>query len=503
MTATVHQHDTEFDSYVNTLSLPNESLFVTDVDLWPIYLDSFTDKNEQQYHDCHACRKFIQRFGNLVTIDPETGKTKSAIWELKHVPNMYSKTVAAMREAVESAKVVGVFLSSNRTLGTPVTGEWTHFAVANSNPYKNQLLTAGQAMAEKKEDYKNVSCALSDFNLELLAQIVELLSSDALYRSEKVVGQAKWLFNLKTLINNVTHKKLNRNIVWKAIADAPAGFCHPRSSMIGTLLEDLGNGICFDDAARRFKAKMHPLQYQRPSAAPSAGSISAAEKMVKKLGVERSLERRYATLADMQTVWVPSSPNEEKGGIFDHLKNKSTRKNDSVVSGKITWKKFESEVLPRVQKIEVFVPNTSSDFVTFVTAKYEDAPIIFQWGNHVSWYRWHGGSSPSQYNLPYGWVTCKAICMYPFMWQNQNMTHFKDSVVFILDGARETRNQGNSIFPETLKSEFHAIRGVIEAHSKSMRIDDVEGDHVVGLGIGSTIRVHTSVITQYEIDRWD
>lgn len=53
--------------------------------------------------------------------------------------------------------------------------------------------------------------------------------------------------------------------------------------MIGTLLDDIASGMSFDSVSRRFAEKMHPLQYQRPQAAPSAGNIAQAEKIVEKL----------------------------------------------------------------------------------------------------------------------------------------------------------------------------------------------------------------------------
>ena len=110
-----------------------------------------------------------------------------------------------------------------------------------------------------------------------LAQALKLLKSEALYRSEKVLGQAQWLYDLHRALPS---RRNRDHVLWRAVAAAPAGFCHPRSSMIGTLLEDLAAGMPFDDVSRRFAEKMHPLLYQRPQAAPSAGNIAQAEKIV-------------------------------------------------------------------------------------------------------------------------------------------------------------------------------------------------------------------------------
>lgn len=41
---------------------------------------------------------------------------------------------------------------------------------------------------------------------------------------------------------------------------------------------------------------MNPLQYQRPQAAPSAGNVAQAERIVEKLGIANSLEAALCPL---------------------------------------------------------------------------------------------------------------------------------------------------------------------------------------------------------------
>ena len=57
----------------------NEPLFTTNVEnLFDIYLNNLPEEGRQHYN-CHACRDFINRYGGLVTIDSETGKTSPAM----------------------------------------------------------------------------------------------------------------------------------------------------------------------------------------------------------------------------------------------------------------------------------------------------------------------------------------------------------------------------------------------------------------------------------------
>lgn len=91
--------------------------------------------------------------------------------------------------------------------------------------------------------------------------------------------------------------------------------------MIGTLLEDIAAGMDFATVSKRFASRMPPLQYQRPQALPLAGNIAEAEKLVEKMGIAPSLERRFARLKKSKLFGVrPLNPIKNSGGgVFSHL----------------------------------------------------------------------------------------------------------------------------------------------------------------------------------------
>jgi hypothetical protein len=164
--------------------------------------------------------------------------------------------------------------------------------------------------------------------------------------------------------------------------------------MVGTLLEDLSAGLPFETVKKRFDDKMHPLQYQRPQAAPSAGNIQQAEEAIAKLGLAPALERRFATLADVQLTWKPRTDKPGKAGsVFGHLQPKdAARATDLQLPDRtLTWIKFRDTILPTAEKMELMVPSSSSAFSALVTAVHPDAPPLIQWDspeqrNPVTWY---------------------------------------------------------------------------------------------------------------------
>jgi hypothetical protein len=521
--------DPEYDTFLagvqkrfdNNTKNGTEPLFTTDTEnLFAIYLSAIPAA-ERGYHNCHACRRFIDRFGGLVTIS-DSGISQSAIWDVADAPDLYKPAIRAMLTTVTRAKVNGVFICSEKQYGTPTTGDWNHLALSPQprNVFKDMLKTAFQASAEKSEDFKTVTTALTEFTQQTLEQAVSLLKNDALYRSEKTLGPAQWLLDLHAA-RSAVDKRMRPNVVWRAIATAPAGFCHPRSSMIGSLLEDIASGMSADAVSRRFASKMHPLQYQRPQAAPSQGTIAQAEKIVEKLKAAGSLLRRFCRVDEVKAIWEPKETKQPaNGGVFGHL---STKKQASPAMSLqsapivMTWDKFRRTVLDSAEQIDVFAKHGSDSYAALVTAVNPESPPILQWDleserNPVSWYLWNGGSLASQFGLSAGkFHKVVAVTLKPSMWAGEDkFTHQGNGVLFLIEGAKDTRDAGAAIFPEILKSDFHGVRSVIEAYSRSSSIQPTEGQHACGLmlsGSGrwdSLFRVTSGgVITEYKIDRWD
>lgn len=517
-------HDAEYESFSTALQDTfaanigtGAPLFTTNVEnLFDTYLNSLPPE-QRQVHNCNTCRRFFETYGALVIVD-QSGLTKSVMWDETSVPETYRDAVAAMRLSVERAVITGVFYSAEQSWGVAVTGDWHHLHVIPpaAMVHNDRLLTAGQAMALKRHELETLQRALSEFTVPHLQAAVNLLKTDALYRSEKVMGVADFLLNLRMARDNAPSHNRRQAGTWLSVATAPAGFCHPRSSMIGTLLEDIAAGLPFDDVSAKFKAKMHPLQYQRPQAAPRAGNIEQAEKIVEKLGIAPSLHRRFARLDDVVAIWRPSAPTEveQAGGVFGHLKSRdATAAVDLIAPATaMTWDKFSRTVLPGAQGIEVMVPS-HGNFCALTTAVYADAPPIIQWDrneqrNPAAWYVYAGGSSAGRWNLNTGFSKVNAISLKPHQWHEDNGSpNHEKGIVVIIEEARDHHGGGSMcLFPEILKPELHSIRSTIEAFSRAGKLAGADEASVAcGLtGWGITLRVTTPTgKASYKIDRWD
>lgn len=504
-------------------------LFTVDTDgLFEVFLGELPPDLVAE-NTCGTCRAFVRRYGGLVTIGPD-GTAESVLWHGDGTPPMYAKAVAALAEVVENRPVTSVFRSAERAWGAGEAGGWTHLSVTPPAELifsASGLYTARQYAAAKREDRVTLERALAEFPHEVVKKAVALLRTEQLYRSDAVLGAGSWLLALHERLASVRGKgvvarRQRENLLWLATASAPAGYCHVKSGMIGTLLTDLADGLAHADVTRRFAEKMHPLQYRRPTAAPTDQMIARAERVIGELRAAGSLERRFARLADVHPMWSPAvvdaAPAE---GVFGHLKPARKQRAATDLDGDpvvITWEKFARTVLPGAEHIEFSVPEGKAGYGAMVTAADADAPPIVQWDrpdrrNPVTWYVYVNGSPATQWGLRAGkFHDVTAVVAHPATWHVEaDTTHREQAVLFALAGATDTTyTKGAGFFPEFLSSELHEIRKTLEAYAKDAVVADRDAAEVCGLlvskggALNHTFRVTSGGIrTRYTLDRWD
>ncbi|GAB2517989.1 hypothetical protein GCM10027167_20930 [Nocardia heshunensis] len=495
--------------------------------LYDVFLDALSPEYAAE-NACGTCRTFVQRYGGLVVVDAE-GRATSALWSAEGIPPHYEKGVAALAAAVENTSIVSVFRSEDTEWGRAEKGSWTHLAVTPPEAIVHKpavLATTSQYVAARNADRETLARALGEFSHDVVKRAVALLRSEQLYRSDAVLGAGTWLLDLHQRIDAVKGRgeaaqRKRDNLIWLAAATAPAGFCHVKSGMIGTLLSDLADGLPFESVQRRFAEKMHPLQYRRPTAAPTAAMIARAEKVIGDLQAAGALERRFAKLADIRPMWTPRPrPQRSSGGVFGHLipAEKSARTTESGVSPIVmTWEKFRRTVLPAADRIEFQVPARSTSYGAMVTAANPEAPPIIQWDNEahrnpVTWYLYVDGSKPARWGLHPGELRdVTAVVDHPAAWNvDEDRTHREQSVMFTLAGATDTGyTKGAGFFPSYLRSDLHEIRKTLEAHTLEAVVAGRDEAEACGLLVSKGTIDHTfyvttdTIRTPYTLDRWD
>lgn len=461
---------------------PMGMLFTTDASgVFEAYLEAIPARKRQVYN-CRCCRKFLERYGTLVTIDAE-GRTSPAFIPMLAGTGAFAVASQAIHHIVSQAKVTGVFYSFDKTLGDPMQGGWTHLCAANPNRVIESLLTLDQLAAEKREEFGMLKRALVEYTASNARDAVSVLEADAVNGSEKALGIARWFLNTHEVVRRIRSNKRRDNLIWKFVADAPAGFCHIKNTMIHTLMDDLRDGYPLEAVRARWNEKMHPLQYKHPTTVKQ-GNITQANAVFEKLRADGSLERRFASPSDVTTkLWYHGMRRPARP--FDKLRNVSLPRNIGLDT-------LRSVVLPNAASLEVQIPSAKAPFFALTAPVNPRSPSLFHWGNAIGWYFYHEGSLPSQWGLRAGaWVPASMAIQKPCHWQG-NLPNHTDPTLLVLNGMRDTRYvKGGLLFPDFLRSELHPVRSSIEAYSAASSLANVSCP-VCGIEAvpGLTIRVN-------------
>lgn len=495
-------------------------LFRTDaVGLYDLFLRKLpTDK--QQEHNCHTCRRFTEKYGGLVSIDRE-GRIVPAAWCFDDIPETYRPAVKAIKKRLENANVTGIFVPRGYRIETPSqAGAFQHMAVRILG---NDFVRLGGPVSDPgrvenaaAENYKTLRRALSEYRPEHVQTAFNILSSNSVRYVPQVRHHAEWFLSVVQEIGPVRGSRRHA-LIWRCAASSPSGYCHVCSSVLGTLLDDIKAGKALQTASKRFDDKTSPTKYQRPQTRPSDGNIDAAEKIVKEMGLESALLRRFARFDEVQTFWTPAGEPETNSSVFGCLRRgPATYEPETIMS----WEKFQRTILPNAITIEYAAnANRIGTYAALLTAVDADAPPIIKWDNlehrnPVNWFTFAGGADTTEwFDRPGGWKPVLGIAHQPNMWAPGN-EGVGDGVIFIVSGCKPQSygRAGAALFPEHLIPQLHEVRATIWAYSKTQTLRGIDDASACGIllqeGTSSTnnprFRVKTNAGTMiYTIDRWD
>ncbi len=485
-------------------------LFIVDTAdrLWGAYLSAIPAENRQHYN-CHCCKQFVENYGGLVTIT-ENGHMESAVWP-HDVPEFFQSAVTAMRKEVMRGRVTGVFLSDMKDFGTQLSPKgWTHLHAENPSVFKDKLLTAFQRSAELKEDYGLVQRTIAEYDLVTVQNAVTILNTGIMAGEEKGKRIAEWYLNILQLLQNVKNRKEREGIVWVAVASAPPGFSHLKNGMVGTLLNDLVSGKDFAEVKSSWEAKMKPTRYRRPTAPVSDNQIAEAEKLVEKLGIARSLQRRFATADELQHVlWtnLPIAEEINQGGVFDSIRKTVKQAVINIPNRNVSWAVFQRDVLPTMTSLEVDLPRQGM-FIAMTSAIHMDAPPILQWDhddrrNPVSFYTYPQSTSVIQWRVVPGWTKVDRITWPPH--GPQNFDHHMKFLFFNIEAMMDINGNraGMGLFPTTLKSELRQVEKVVEKFSNTNHLQGTGNANGYAFAGKTPVHLRVNGHAEYTLDRWE
>ena len=204
--------------------------------------------------------------------------------------------------------------------------------------------------------------------------------------------------------------------------------------------------------------------------------------------------------------------------MFGHLLDAATAPPDASLAAhsvRTTFVKLRRDVLPNALGMDVLPPSRGA-FCAYTTQADPHAPPVLQWDaegrrNPFAWYVYSSGSFAERWGLQaLAFAPVVGISLLPPMWHDEGkIAHFGKSALFVLAGAADGNGGVSSaLFPECLRSDLHAVRQTIEAHSRGSTLGRPEVQHAAGLRVGDDMPADVLVRTEagicrYTIDRWE
>lgn len=485
-------------------------------EIWDKYLDCFPAEH-RRYHDCRACRKFIETYGSLVTIG-EHGDVRAAFWNVEPGDtSYYGKVALQMRNLLARAtptrplfdEGVGCHLGY-RAWGVVRTGtietEQHHHWWGRPAPAWMRLADPGTGdafAAEIEQGVKVVNAALDDYAWHTILLAQELIQLGRITRSEKVSAVIDALVAINKVPIRPPHTATRDNLIRYWLGRVPQ-LAHVQSSVAATLLRDLGL-MSVEDAIARFAPKMEGTKYMRPTAAPAAQTLERADALFVEKGYDRALARRWTRVDEIPCFWkpAPAEAPAEESAVFKGVKSRSavpaTPPTPSLKPQTMSWVVFERDVLPLARSIEVWIPGVPLPFLFFTSPTNADAPNILRTPDGHGHYRYTDGNFGSAANL-------RENVWYPVAGLGRI---FGGRPVALISGARDIRHTGHTgLFPEVLIPELYPYRAVIEAYNKANPMPPATADDntIAGLLVASgvSLRVTTgTAVTPINIDRFE
>lgn len=380
-------------------------LFTTETDrdeIWNHYLSSFPEGSnpmfrERTEHDCSCCKSFIRQSGNVVSVSD--GKLVS-IWDIE-IGGYYQVVADKMSEYVKSCAVNNVFRSDGEKIGTDFNLEnidgsaqrWNHFYIELPKQFVMRKESIGGFLSEARSNYDVFLRTLEEITTDAADTAIELIDQGSLYRGDEHLPTIELFIACKEGFDQQEAKEL---YCWKESARLGQA-ARIRNTVIGTFLLDLSNDVDINDAAESFGRKMDGYKVPKNLIYTKRQTDKARNDFVS-LGLEGSLERRYAVSKDLiiNNVLFADRSVKSEMNVFEQLAEEVPEKVDNFDHVEsVTVEKFITDILPKAETIELMLENRhEKNMMSLLAPVNENPPNLFKWGNMFSW-GYNGGVADS------------------------------------------------------------------------------------------------------------
>jgi hypothetical protein len=386
-------------------------VFVVDIEgdaLYAAYLAAFPEGTnplfkERTEHDCSCCKQFIRRAGAVVAVVAD-GQIHT-VWDkaAMEAPAPYAEVARTLRDLVREAKISDIFRTSEKEISFGATQTramdkasgkvrtWDHFHTGTI-PTNLRSATPDSVRGDYRTTVQVFERGLAELNSEAIDTVLSLIDANNLYRGAEhrhAVGE----FQTSQRAYATKTPAARALFAWTHAQSPASRF---RNTVIGTLVQDLSEGMDVDRAVGAFESKVAPQNYKRTSAVITPAMVNKAMEKIRELGLEPALERRFARIEDISVrdvLWVDNRVKPlMKGGIGDKLMEHAASSNgarseeDEKRAEDIALETFMKDVLPSAGSLEVlFKGEHVSNLMSLTAPVHPEPKRLFRWDNDFAW----------------------------------------------------------------------------------------------------------------------
>ena len=363
-------------------------------ELQQTYLSSFPPGTnpvfrERTEHDCNCCLQYIFSLGNVLAV--VDGKLTS-VWDI-NIGGHYQVVADAMHELVTSKGVDSVFVYDKPSAGTDFNLEqaetgvirWDHFYDVIPRECVADLSEIETIKGQARTHYQTLKRSVTELQLSAVEIVLDLISQNSIYRGKE---HTRTVNTLKKCIQEYSLSHDKDAYLWMTSTKLK-GVSAFKNTVIGSLIEDISNGIDLQKAVDSFEEKVAPSNYKRTSGVFTEAMRVEAEKTAIRLNIMPSLQRRYATIEDItiNNVLFADRSAKKEMGVFDLISSEATTKAPSLDKvDEMSIDNFITTVLPGANSIEVMLENEHlSNLSSLIAPSDPTSNNILKWNNNFSW----------------------------------------------------------------------------------------------------------------------
>lgn len=382
------------------VSNPDTTLVRVAVDtdeLWDKYLNAYPQNantvfRERRAYDCNCCKNFIRRVGNLVSLN---GTEITSVWDVI-VPGYFQEVANTLATYVKAQRIDTIYATSEGIAGGlsnfdnyDANIKWDHFYVKVPSQFVHANTNIGTILGEFRGHKDVLERSLKELTIDAGETVLELIEQGSLYRGSEFKAAVEAFVKHKREYDAIEDEDQKHSYVWQT-AKKLGQFGRFKNTSIGTLLAALSEGQELEKAVGSFETMVGGANYKRSSAIVTPKMIKQAQDKIRSLGLEPSLERRFANKEDVTVNNVLFTSVHKKAlNVFDDLIDEAGRKAVAKKLEKvetISIDKFLNDVLPTSSKVELmFESRHKGNLMTLVAPVHPSAPNMFKWNNQYSW----------------------------------------------------------------------------------------------------------------------